>query len=303
LVSTGFNKEFENEIKNVNGLIILTIAGFLAQLIDGSMGMAFGVVTSSFLIFLAYQPALASAIVHASEVVTSLISGVAHIRSRNVDWQALVRVAIPGAIGAFLGAFFLSSIDLSTAKPITASILLMLGVLILFRFTRVSILGKQLKPRTRWLSPLGLFGGFIDSTGGGGWGPVVTTTLTVSNALEPRKAIGTANTAEFVIAISASLGFVVGLGISNIPLSAVFALIIGGALAAPIASWLVSKAPQRILGILVGNIVVALNIRQLVVYFEIDEAASLVIVFLLGILSLATLFFGIRLQKRELKLP
>ena len=285
----------------MNGLIVLSIAGFLAQLIDGSMGMAFGVVSTSILILLAYHPAVASAIVHVSEVVTSLISGVSHIRSGNVDWQALVKVAIPGAVGAFLGAFFLSSIDLSTAKPVTASILLILGGLILFRFTRVSILGKKREAQTRWLSPLGLFGGFIDSTGGGGWGPVVTTTLTVSNALEPRKAIGTANTAEFVIAISASLGFVAGLGLSNIPWSAVFALIIGGALAAPIAAWLVSKAPQRILGILVGNIVVALNVRLLVVHFEIKEAASLVIYILLGVLSISSLFFGVKLQERDRK--
>jgi len=287
----------------VNGLIVLSIAGFIAQLIDGSMGMAFGVITSSFLILLSYHPAVASAIVHASEVVTSLMSGVAHIRSGNVDWQALVRVAIPGAIGAFLGAFFLSSIDLSTAKPITAFILLILGCLILFRFTRVSILGRKRAAQTRWLSPLGLFGGFIDSTGGGGWGPVVTTTLTVSNALGPRKAIGTANTAEFVIALSASLGFMVGLGISNIPWSAVLALIVGGALAAPIAAWLVSKAPQRILGILVGNIVVALNVRLLVVHFEIKEVDSLVIFILLGVLSLSSLFFGVKLQKRDRKRP
>jgi len=287
----------------VNGLIVLSIAGFLAQLIDGSMGMAFGVVSTSVLLLLAYHPAVASAIVHASEVATSLISGVAHIRRRNVDWKVLVRVAIPGGIGAFLGAFILSSIDLSIAKLVTASILLILGGLILFRFTRSSILGKKRAARTIWLSPLGLFGGFIDSTGGGGWGPVVTTTLTVSNALEPRKAIGTANTAEFVIAISATLGFVVGLGLSDIPWSAVFALIIGGALAAPIAAWLVSKAPQRFLGILVGNIVVALNSRQLVIHFEMNEVASFVIVVLLGVLTLASIFFGVKLQERDRRLP
>jgi len=292
-----------NRFKEVNGLIVLSIAGFLAQLIDGSMGMAFGVVSTSVLLLLAYHPAVASAIVHASEVVTSLISGFAHIRSGNVDWRALVRVAVPGAIGAFLGAFILSSLDLSIAKPITASILLILGGLILFRFTRSSILGKKRAARTIWLSPLGLFGGFIDSTGGGGWGPVVTTTLTVSNALEPRKAIGTANTAEFVIAISATLGFVVGIGLSDIPWSAVFALIIGGALAAPIAAWLVSKAPQRFLGILVGNIVVALNSRQLVIHFEMNEVASFVIVVLLGVLTLASIFFGVKLQERDRRLP
>ena len=166
----------------------------------------------------------------------------------------------------------------------------------------MSILGKKREAQTRWLSPLGLFGGFIDSTGGGGWGPVVTNTLTVSNALEPREAIGTANTAEFVIVISANIGFVAGLGLSNIPRTAVFAPILG-ALAAPLAAWLVSKAPQRIIGVVVGNIVVALNVRQPVVHFEINEVATLVIVTLLGILSLASIFFGVKLQKRAPKLP
>lgn len=287
----------------MSALVLVSFAGFIAQLVDGSMGMAFGIVSTTVLIFLAFNPAVASAIVHLSEIVTSFLSGLAHIRAGNVDWQAFVRVAIPGAIGAFLGSFLLVSIDLSTAKSVTASILFILGGMILFRFTRVSILGKKRSAQTRWLSPLGLFGGFIDSIGGGGWGPVVTTTLTVSNTLEPRKAIGTVNTAEFVIAVSASLGFVVGLGISNIPWGVVSALIIGGAIAAPIAAWLVSKAPQRILGILVGNIVLGLNSRQLIVYFEIDGAASMVIVILLGILFLTSFFFGVKLQRSDRKQP
>jgi uncharacterized membrane protein YfcA len=278
-------------------VLLVSIAGFVAQLIDGSMGMAFGIVSTTVLILLAYNPAVASAIVHFSEIVTSLISGVSHIKAGNVDWYALLKVAIPGAIGSFVGAILLSSLDFSAARPWTAAILLLLGCLILFRFTRVSIFGKKRVARARWLAPLGLVGGFVDSTGGGGWGPVVTTTLTASNALVPRKAIGTTNTAEFIISISASIGFVVGLGPTNIPWDAVLALMIGGSLAAPIAAWLVSKAPQRILGVLVGNVVLGLNLRQLVIHFEISGFSSVLILVLFGLLALGTILLGLKLQK------
>jgi uncharacterized membrane protein YfcA len=278
-------------------VLLVSIAGFVAQLIDGSMGMAFGIVSTTVLILLAYNPAVASAIVHLSEIVTSLISGVSHIKAGNVDWHALLKVAIPGAIGSFVGAILLSSLDFSAARPWTAAILSFLGCLILFRFTRVSIFGKKRVARARWLAPLGLVGGFVDSTGGGGWGPVVTTTLTASNALVPRKAIGTTNTAEFIISISASIGFIFGLGPTNIPWDAVLALMIGGAMAAPIAAWLVSKAPQRILGVLVGNLVLGLNLRQLVVHFEIGGFSSVLILVLFGLLALGTILLGLKLQK------
>jgi uncharacterized membrane protein YfcA len=278
-------------------VLLVSIAGFVAQLIDGSMGMAFGIVSTTVLLLLAYNPAVASAIVHLSEIVTSLISGVSHIKAGNVDWHALLKVAIPGAIGSFVGAILLSSLDFSAARPWTAAILSFLGCLILFRFTRVSIFGKKRVARARWLAPLGLVGGFVDSTGGGGWGPVVTTTLTASNALVPRKAIGTTNTAEFIISISASIGFIFGLGPTNIPWDAVLALMIGGSLAAPIAAWLVSKAPQRILGVLVGNLVLGLNLRQLVVHFEIGGFSSVLILVLFGLLALGTILLGLKLQK------
>jgi uncharacterized protein len=277
-------------------LLLVSVAGFIAQLIDGSMGMAFGIASTTVLILLAYNPAAASAIVHLSEIVTSLMSGLAHIRAGNVDWQALLKVAIPGAIGSFIGAVFLSNIDFSAARPWTATILSLLGFLILFRFTRPVIFGRKRIARARWLAPLGFVGGFVDSTGGGGWGPVVTTSLTASNALLPKKAIGTTNTAEFIIAISASLGFVFGLGPNSIPWDAVLALMIGGAIAAPIAAWLVSKAPQRVLGVLVGNIVVILNVRQLVVHFQLAEFESTVVFVLLGALSLLTVVFALRLR-------
>jgi uncharacterized membrane protein YfcA len=280
-------------------LLLVSVAGFLAQLVDGAMGMAFGITSTTLLIFLAYNPAAASAIVHLVEIATSSISGISHIKFGNVDWHALVKVAVPGAVGAFIGAILLSSVDLSSARPWTASILLVLGGLVLYRFTRPVILGKKRRARARWLAPLGLVGGFIDSTGGGGWGPVVTTSLTASNALEPRKAIGTTNTAEFVIAIAASIGFMIGLGAEQIPWDAVIALLIGGALAAPIAAWLVSKAPQRLLGILVGNLIIALNIRQLSISFELPPVAAISAYVIVAIMFIVTVVHGVRLLKQD----
>jgi uncharacterized membrane protein YfcA len=283
-------------------LLLVSIAGFLAQLVDGAMGMAFGITSTTLLIFLAYNPAAASAIVHLAEIVTSSISGFSHIKFGNVDWHALVKVAVPGAVGAFIGAVLLSSVDLSAARPWTASILFTLGALVLYRFTRPIILGKKRRARARWLAPLGLVGGFIDSTGGGGWGPVVTTSLTASNALEPRKAIGTTNTAEFVIAIAASVGFIFGLGASEIPWDAVLALLIGGGLAAPIAAWLVSKAPQRLLGIMVGNLIIALNIDQLSKAFGVDQVVSTSLYVAVGILFVVSFGYGLKLLKTD-RLP
>jgi uncharacterized membrane protein YfcA len=196
----------------------------------------------------------------------------------------------------------LSNVDLSAARPWTASILLVLGALVLYRFTRPIILGKKRRARARWLAPLGLVGGFIDSTGGGGWGPVVTTSLTASNALEPRKAIGTTNTAEFVIALAASIGFIIGIGAEQIPWDAVAALGIGGALGAPIAAWLVSKAPQRLLGILVGNLIIALNVRQLNISLEVPDAFAIAAYAAVAALFIGTLIYGIKLLKTD-RLP
>jgi uncharacterized membrane protein YfcA len=196
----------------------------------------------------------------------------------------------------------LSNVDLSAARPWTASVLFILGALVLYRFTRPIILGKKRRARARWLAPLGLVGGFIDATGGGGWGPVVTTSLTASNALAPRKAIGTTNTAEFVIAIAASIGFIIGIGAEEIPWDAVLALGIGGALAAPIAAWLVSKAPQRLLGIMVGNLIIALNVRQLNISFEVAEPFAIAGYVAAVALFIGTLIYGIKLLKTD-RLP
>jgi uncharacterized membrane protein YfcA len=244
-------------------LLLVSIAGYLAQLVDGALGMAFGVTCSSILVALTYSPASASAIVHLAELGTTSISGIAHLRYGNVDRHTLFRIAVPGAIGAFIGAVFLSTIDLGAARPWTSSLLLALGFVVLFRYTRPALREHKHRSTARWITPLGFFGGVVDATGGGGWGPIVTTTLTASSALAPRTAIGTTNAAEFFVALAASIGFLLGLGTSQIPWSAVGALLLGGMFAAPIAAWLVRSAPQRILGVTVGAMVIFLNTHQI----------------------------------------
>jgi uncharacterized membrane protein YfcA len=269
-------------------LLLVSIAGFLAQLIDGSMGMAFGVSATSLLLFLAYSPPAASAVVHIAEVATTAVSGASHIKFGNVDWKALLKIAIPGSIGAFVGAILLSNLDFSVARPWTASILLTLGVVILLRFALNKTRTTPRSARKRWLIPLGLAGGFIDSTGGGGWGPVVTTSLTVSSVLEPRKAIGTTNTAEFAVALSSSLGFLVGLGAAQIPWDAVIALMVGGVVAAPFAAWLVTKVSQRALGLAVGFLIVLLNVRILGLAFDMHPTLLWGILSVLLFIAVAT---------------
>jgi len=278
-------------------LLLVSVAGFFAQLIDGSMGMAFGVSATSLLLLLAYNPAAASAIVHLAEVATTAVSGVSHIRFGNVHWPTLLKIAIPGSLGAFVGAVLLSNLDLSAARPWTSGILLALGIVIIARFVRVRVQKPERYGRKRWLVPLGLVGGFVDSTGGGGWGPVVTSSLTASRVLEPRKAIGTTNTAEFLVALSASVGFLLGLGSSAIPWDAVIALIIGGVLAAPLAAWLVTKVPQQMLGLVVGFVIVLLNTRQIAVSFDAPGGVLWTLLALVAVAGIVVVFAVVRRKK------
>ena len=265
-------------------LLLVSLAGFLAQLIDGAMGMAFGVVSTTILIAIGYNPAVASAVVNVAKIGTAISSGWAHVKYKNVDWHAMFKVGVPGSIGGFVGAVLLSNVDLSRALPWTSSILLILGLMILYRFTRTKIFGKKRRARARWLAPLGLVGGVVNATGGGGWGPVVTTTLTATNALTPRKAIGTTNTSELFVAIFTTVGFLFGLGYRQFPWQPLLALLIGGLLAAPLAAWLVKKAPQRIMGVIIGGLIVLLNVRQLLV--AVDAPASISIVGYLAAIAL-----------------
>jgi uncharacterized protein len=246
-------------------LILLALVGLGAQLVDGSLGMAYGVTSTTLLLAIGTNPAAASATVHLAEIGTTLVSGVSHWRFGNVDWKVVLKIGVPGAVGAFAGATFLSGLSTETAAPLMSIILLILGLYVLIRFTTFGLprgnLGKPL--RKRFLAPLGVVAGFVDSTGGGGWGPVGTPAILASGRLEPRKTIGSIDTSEFLVAIAASIGFIIGIGSEGINYAWVAALLIGGVIAAPIAAWLVRHIPPRVLGSAVGGIIILTNTRTL----------------------------------------
>ncbi|MGY1839071.1 MULTISPECIES: sulfite exporter TauE/SafE family protein [unclassified Modestobacter] len=255
-------------------LILLALAGLGAQLVDGSLGMGYGVTSTTLLLAIGTNPAAASATVHLAEIGTNLASGLSHWKFGNVDWKVVARIGVPGAIGAFVGATVLSNVSTAIAAPAMSLILLGLGVYLLVRFTLRGIDKRQLgKPmRTRFLAPLGLTAGFIDATGGGGWGPVSTPAILASGRLEPRKTIGSIDTSEFLVSLAASLGFLFALGSQGINLFWVLGLLAGGLIAAPIAAWLVRYVPPRLLGAGVGGMIVATNVRSLLTSDWVDAA-------------------------------
>jgi uncharacterized membrane protein YfcA len=249
----------------VKTLVLLALVGLGAQLVDGSLGMAYGVTSTTLLLAIGTNPAAASATVHLAEIGTTLASGLAHWKFGNVDWKVVAKIGLPGAVGAFAGATFLAGLSTEVAAPVMSLILLTLGVYILVRFTLRGIdrrhLGKPM--RKRFLGPLGLVAGFVDATGGGGWGPVGTPAILASGRMEPRKVIGSIDTSEFIVALAASLGFLFALGSQGISAVWVVGLLVGGLIAAPIAAWLVRHIPPRMLGSLVGGAIVLTNTRTL----------------------------------------
>ncbi len=251
-------------------LIVLALVGCAAQLVDGALGMGYGVTSTTLLLLAGIAPASASASVHLAEIGTTLAAGAAHWRFGNVDWSVVRRIALPGAIGAFLGATLLSNIPTDIAAPWMAGILLALGAYLLLRFSRPLGARTSRRPlRTRFLAPLGLVAGFVDATGGGGWGPVATPSLLVSGRMEPRKVIGSVDASEFVVAGAASIGFLVGLSSSGFVLPVVAALLAGGLVAAPIAAWLVRLMPAQLLGAVVGGMIVLTNSRTIMKSFDV----------------------------------
>jgi uncharacterized membrane protein YfcA len=241
--------------------ITFAFVGVIAQLIDGSLGMGFGLTSSTLLVTLGASAAVASAAVHVAEIGTTLASGASHWHAENIDKKILLRLAIPGGIGAFLGATFLSFIDLSSSKIFISTLLLFLGFLLLYRnvFKSEGQVNMMEIKNPRFLTYLGFTGGFIDASGGGGWGPVVTPTLITTTATEPRKVIGTVSAAEFVVALSASVGFLAQIGRIDINWATVGGLALGGTIAAPFAARLVGKLPAKHLGIVVAIAIIVLN--------------------------------------------
>jgi uncharacterized membrane protein YfcA len=254
----------------MQNIIVLAVVGLLAQLVDGALGMAYGATSATLVLAAGYAPATASASVHLAELGTTAVSGLSHWRFGNVDWRTVRRIGIPGAIGAFVGAVVLSSISADIAKPWMAGILLALGVYILLRFSLGRVPRAKGRPyvRGRYLAPLGLGAGFIDATGGGGWGPVSTPTLLATGKMEARKVIGSVDTSEFLVAFAASIGFLVGLGSQGIKPAVVLPLLAGGIVAAPLAAWLVQLLTARLLGTAVGGLILLTNARTMADAFE-----------------------------------
>jgi uncharacterized membrane protein YfcA len=225
--------------------------GFGAQIIDGALGMAYGVISSTFLLALGVTPSAASAGVHAAETFTTCVSGISHVLHRNVDWKLFLRLVIPGVIGGVLGAYVLSNIDGSVIKPYIQAYLAIIGVWLLWRGLRYPI--EQKTPR--FIEPLGLVGGFMDASGGGGWGPIVTSNLLVQGG-SPRHTIGTVNTVEFVLTLSISITFLIHLG-WEVLTQATLGLLIGGVVAAPIGAMLAKHIQPKALLIAVGVVLIA----------------------------------------------
>ncbi|MTH54744.1 TSUP family transporter [Bacillus mangrovi] len=251
----------------MNKLIIFILVGLLAQLIDGALGMAYGVTSTTLLLTFGIAPAIASASVHIAEVATTAASGASHIKFGNVDKKAVLKLIIPGSIGAFAGACFLSSLPGDLVKPYVSVFLLALGVYVMIRFLFLVRQSKQVEDKlelsTKKAVPLGLVAGFFDATGGGGWGPIATPVLLSQKGTSARKVVGTVDTSEFAIALSATLGFLISLGWEQVNWMWAGALMVGGVIAAPIAAWLVRKVPAHLLGVLVGGFIVLTNARTL----------------------------------------
>jgi len=235
---------------------IFLAGGFVAQLIDGSLGMAYGVSASTFLMSFGVPPAAAPASVHTAEVFTSGISGLSHLTFRNVDKKLFRSLIIPGVLGAVAGAYILTSFESYNhiIRPIVAVYTLSLGIIII----RKAFAGRIQKRKTRNIPALAAVGGFLDSVGGGGWGPIVASTL-IAKGRSARYTIGSVNLAEFFISFSSSLTFFATLGISYLQIIA--GLVIGGALAAPLAAYLTHRLPLRRMMLVVGVVIVLVSIR------------------------------------------
>jgi len=240
-------------------ILLFVLVGFIAQLIDGSLGMAYGVSANSFLLNLGLPPAAASASVHASEVVTTFVSGLSHLKLGNIDKKMVLSLLIPGMIGGAIGAYILVSIDGELIKPYISIYLLLMGIRILYKAFTISD-EKEKQPRTGLLVGLGLVGGSCDAIGGGGWGPVVTSTL-ISTGHSPRKTIGSVNFSEFFVTVTESIVFIATIGLTNWKI--ILGLIIGGICAAPLGALLTRKLSAKVIMIVVGCLIIFLQVRTL----------------------------------------
>lgn len=278
-------------------VLVFGLVGAGAQFVDGLLGMGFGITSATLLSVLGYSAVAASASTHAAKMGTTFVSGISHWRAGNVDPRVLLVIALPGAVGAFLGAVVLTNVAMDGARVWMALILAIMGVMIIVRFGFGKSLIPEITARTRHLWPVGLIGGFVDATGGGGWGPVATPSLMTLTKHEPHRVVGTVNTAEFVVAVAASMGFIVGVTDTDIPWLAVLGLVAGGAITAPIAARLAHRAPRTLLGVLVGTMVIISNGAILAKAGHVPGAIAAALVLLLAI---GGTVLGIRAHRKEL---
>ncbi len=241
------------------------LVGFVAQMIDGALGMAYGVSSTTILASLGVPQKFASAAVHASEVVTTGISGLSHWRAGNIHFDLAKHLLIPGVLGGVVGAYLLSNFEGDIIKPFVAVYLIIMGLIIIFRAFR-SLAPREVRS---WLLPLALGGGFMDAVGGGGWGPIVTSTL-VARGNIPRFTVGSVNATEFFVTLAQSITFVIALGSGEFIKygTVILGLLIGGAIAAPLAAFATKRLPHRPFMLLVGLLIVLLNVRTLILTLQ-----------------------------------
>ncbi len=232
------------------------LIGLGAQLVDGALGMAFGLVSSSVMLTMGLPPAAVSASVHTAEVFTTGASGVSHLVAGNVDKRLFLRLALPGAVGGVLGAYVLTQLPGDAIRPFIYGYLLVLAVFILLRAAGKLVPRQEVKR----VPVLGFFAGLLDASGGGGWGPVATSTL-LARGGQARTTIGTVNAAEFVVTLAVSITFLLSMGLQY--LNIVAGLLIGGMMAAPLAAVLVKRVKERWVLVAVGVLVLSISLFQI----------------------------------------
>jgi len=237
--------------------LLLVGIGFAAQLIDGALGMAYGILSNAAMLSMGMPPAQASALIHTAEIFTTGASAASHIYHRNVDWRLVLRFGITGVLGAILGAWILSNVDVAAARRYVYIYLLVMGLYILLKSAWIA---PARQTPAGWTPPLGFLAGFLDATGGGGWGPVLTSTL-IGSGHAPRQTVGSVSTTEFLVTVAAATTFFIELGASG--LHYLIPLVLGGVLAAPFGGWAVKRVPARVLMIAVGTLIVVLSVYQL----------------------------------------
>lgn len=281
-------------------IVVFLLIGAIAQLIDGTLGMAFGITSSSLLVAVGSTPVAASAAVHFAELGTTFASGASHWRARNVDWGIALRIGAPGAAGAFVGATLLSQFSLAGARTWMSALLIILGVILLLRFgLGLHTIGTVARrPRSAALVPLGAVAGFVDASGGGGWGPITTPTLLTMTNSHPRTVIGTVSAAEFLVAVAASAGFLVGAATAGVDWEVVAGLLLGGVLMAPFAAFLAGRLPHAPFGALIGGVVVLTNARTLLRENDVNASATSAVLIVIAVVAVAAAMYAHRRERR-----